>query len=109
MSTLKIDPGTILLGAVAIGAAWWLMNRKAKAATVRNGALLPAGAGATVYQAPAQQQQPDPLNPLLNALGQKLGGWLGTNSTPAVTGPDLAAVNPGPGQWATDAYGQGLF
>lgn len=108
MSTLKIDPGTILLLAVAGGATWWLMNRKAKAATVRNGALLPAGAGATVYQQPTQQQA-DPLNPFLNALGGKIGSWLGTNTTPTVVGPDLSAVNPGPGHWATDSYGQGLF
>lgn len=108
MSTLKIDPNGILLLAVAAGAAWWLMTRKARAQTVNNGALLPAGSGATVYQAPASQQ-PDPLNPFLNLVGQKIGGWLGTNTAPTVTGPDLTAVSPGPGQWATDAYGNGIY
>lgn len=104
-----IKPDTILiLAAIGIG-GWWLMTRRAGATTVRGGGLLPASAGATVYQRPTQ---PDPLNPLLNALGGKLGSWLGTNTTaaaPTITGPDLQAVNPGPGQWATDANGNGLF
>jgi len=109
---MKIDPGTVVLLAVAGGAAWWLLNRKAAAApaSVRGGALLPAGAAATMYQAP--RPQTDPLDPFLNALGRKIGGWLGTSgsqSAPAVVGPDLAAVNPGPDPWPTDAYGQGLF
>lgn len=107
MSTLKLDPSPILLLLVVGGAAWWFMNRKAKAATVSGGALLPAGSGATVYQAPRQQS--DPLNPVLNVLGAKLGNWLGTNTPTAVSGPDLNAVTPGPGQWATDANGNGLF
>lgn len=111
MSTMNMKPDTLLiLAAVGIG-AWWMLTRQARAQTVRNGALLPSGAGGTVYQRPVTQQQ-DPLNPFLNALGGKIGSWLGTNTSqaaPAIVGPDLVAVNPGPGQWATDETGNGLF
>lgn len=110
MSTMNMKPDTLLiLAAMGIG-AWWMLTRQARAQNLsRGGALLPAGAGGTVYQKPVPQQ--DPLNPLLNAIGGKLGSWLGTNtsSTPAIVGPDLTAVNPGPGQWATDSSGNGLF
>lgn len=106
MSSMKIDPNTILiLAAVGIG-GWWLLNRQARGQTVRGGALLPGSSGATVYQRPPAA---DPLNPLLNAIGGKLGSWLGTNTEPAIVGPDLTAVNPGPNQWATDTSGNGLF
>lgn len=108
MSTLKLDPSPILLLLVVGGAAWWFMNKKARAATVSGGALLPAGSGATVYQAPVPQQS-DPLNPLLNAVGAKIGNWLGTTGALSISGPDLTAVTPAPGQWATDEYGNGLF
>lgn len=102
---MSMKPDTLLiLAAVGIG-AYWVLTRNSRAGTMARGALLPAGAGATVAQRPAVQ---DPLNPLLNSLGQKLGSWLGTN-TPTVTGPDLQAVNPAPGSsWDPEAI-NGLF
>lgn len=109
MGTLNMKPDNlILLAAVGIG-AWWLLRRPAQAGMLPARSLLPGSSGATAYARPAASQ-PDPFNPLLNVLGQKLGGWLGTNTAaPAIVGPDLVAANPAPGQWASDAQGNGLF
>jgi hypothetical protein len=108
MSTMNMKPDTLLiLAAVGIG-AWWMLSRQARAQPLRGGSLLPGSAGATMYQAPVPAR--DPRDPVLNAIGNRLGSWLGTRaSAPAIVGPDLTAVNPGPGQWATDEYGNGLF